>query len=305
MENFFICLANSYKRGGRCVAGIEVSKNECGEWTVVRNPDGTPRWIRPVSYAAFGEIFNYEAKDIDLFSIVKITDISPCPDKAHAENVHYKRMECLGKMALSTDFLNQLTDKIHETVFYNYERTISHETFNNGNYSLMFIRPQKVHVYIDNRWEKPKYRMRVQHLGKYYDMPITDPAYLHQLENNPQNTGELTGVYLTLSLGLEYQNQHHKLIAGVFFEDHILSQPYTTNSERREDDREYLKETCCKPYPSPEEVDKILRDKESGMAGEEVHHETNTDSKTKESKQGVSLVERLKSFFKREKEKTT
>ncbi|MBO4826740.1 MAG: hypothetical protein J5506_05860 [Prevotella sp.] len=304
MENYFICLANSYKRGGRCVAGIEVSKNECGEWTVVRNQDGTPHWIRPVSYAAYGEIFNYEAKNISLFSIVKITDMSPCPIKAHAENVHYKRMECLGRIALTADFLNQLTDRIHKTVFYNYERTIPLDTFNSGNYSLMFIRPQKAHVYVDNRWEKPKYRMRVLHLGNYYDMPITDPAYLQELEQHPENTGELNDIYLTLSLGLEYQNQHHKLIAGVFFENQILTPTSTAKPYSQANYQEYAKETQGKPYPSPEEIESILRKNDSGKAREEVHHVTNTESETKESRQGLSLMDRVKSFFKRKKEKT-
>ena len=28
MDKYFICLANSYKRGGRCIAGVEVLVNQ-------------------------------------------------------------------------------------------------------------------------------------------------------------------------------------------------------------------------------------------------------------------------------------
>ena len=57
MDKYFICLANSYKRGGRCIAGVEISYNTLDEWSVVRNADGTPRWIRPTAAnTMFGEI---------------------------------------------------------------------------------------------------------------------------------------------------------------------------------------------------------------------------------------------------------
>ena len=45
MDKYFICLANSYKHGGRCVAGVEVLWD--GEKsTVVREDNGAARWIR-------------------------------------------------------------------------------------------------------------------------------------------------------------------------------------------------------------------------------------------------------------------
>ena len=49
----FVCLANSYKEGGRCIAGIELDEND--EPIMV---DGHPKWIRPVSESRFGELDN-------------------------------------------------------------------------------------------------------------------------------------------------------------------------------------------------------------------------------------------------------
>ena len=299
MEHYFICLANSYKRGGRCIAGIEIAQNESGDWTIIRNQDGTPHWIRPVSYATYGEIFNYEAKKIGLFSVVRVTDMSPCPINAHSENVHYKKMECLGMMPLTTDFLNELTDKIHQTIFYNYDRTISLETYNKGNYSLMFIRPEKAYVYVDNRWERPKFRMRILYHGIHYDMPITDPAYLQYLEHNPQKTGELAKVILTLSLGLEYQYQHHKLIAAVVFEDQISSLQSGVKKVERDVILKCSKAPHSKPYPSPLENKDILGTEEPEMLKESTYSSYDNECEVKEHKQVMSIKERLKAFFRK------
>ena len=56
MDKHFICLANSYKRGGRCIAGIEVSIDN-DQWAVRCHSDGSPRWIRPIDRnTEYGEI---------------------------------------------------------------------------------------------------------------------------------------------------------------------------------------------------------------------------------------------------------
>lgn len=57
MDKHFICLANSYKRGGRCVAGVEVTIDREEQWKVVKNEDGSPKWIRPIdSNTEYGEV---------------------------------------------------------------------------------------------------------------------------------------------------------------------------------------------------------------------------------------------------------
>ena len=47
MDKFFVCLANSYKHGGRCIAGVEVEWRE-DRWRIVRDERQMPRWVRPV-----------------------------------------------------------------------------------------------------------------------------------------------------------------------------------------------------------------------------------------------------------------
>lgn len=71
MDTYFICLANSYKRGGRCIAGVEIDIDSNNHWKVKRNADGSPKWIRPISQTTeYGEIPEGEACHFPLLSVV-------------------------------------------------------------------------------------------------------------------------------------------------------------------------------------------------------------------------------------------
>ena len=216
MDRYFICLANSYKHGGRCIAGIEVVPNPDGPLTIVRHDDGRPRWIRPVSMAESGEIPNQLALGVKLLSLVKLTEVVPCPDKAHTEDVHCSRMECCpDELKVDEALLNQLVDPVHQAVFYFRGKSIPATIINKLDYSLMLIRPEKAGAYIDEEREKSKYRMKFTYYGSNYDFPITDPVFIETLKKNPERYTDLKGVYLTLSLGLEFEGFHYKLVAAV------------------------------------------------------------------------------------------
>ena len=80
MDKYFICSANSYKRGGRCIAGVEVIISQDDHWEIVRNNDGSPHWIRPIDqHTDYGEILEGEARHIPLLSVVRLTGVIPCP----------------------------------------------------------------------------------------------------------------------------------------------------------------------------------------------------------------------------------
>ena len=216
MDKYFICLANSYKHGGRCIAGIEVVPMPDGQLTIMRHDDGRPRWIRPVSMAENGEIPNQLAQDVKLLSLVKLTDVMPCPNKAHTEDVHCSRMECCPyNYESNDDFLSQLIDPVHQAVFYFRGKAIPATMINRLDYSLMLICPEKACAYIDEEREKSKYRIKFTYYGSNYDFPITDPYFLETFKKNPDRYTDLKGAYLTLSLGLEFEGFHFKLVAAV------------------------------------------------------------------------------------------
>lgn len=216
MEKYFICLANSYKHGGRCIAGIEVVPQSDGSLGIVSHDDGRPRWIRPVSMSANGEIPNHLAESFKIFSLVKLTDVEPCPDNAHTEDVHCTRMEiCPFELSPTKDFLNQLIDTQHQAVFYFRGKSIPTTIIDRLDYSLMLIHPDNACAYCDEGRENSKYRMKFTYNGSNYDFPITDPVFLEQFKKSPDSYADLDGVYLVLSLGIAFEGFHYKLVATV------------------------------------------------------------------------------------------
>ena len=216
MEKYFICLANSYKHGGRCIAGIEVVPQSDRSIGIVRHDDGRPRWIRPVSMSANGEIPNHLAESFKIFSLVKLTDVEPCPDNAHTEDVHCTRMEiCPFELSPTKDFLNQLIDTQHQAVFYFRGKSIPTTIIDRLDYSLMLIHPDNACAYCDEGRENSKYRMKFTYNGSNYDFPITDPVFLEQFKKSPDSYADLDGVYLVLSLGIAFEGFHYKLVATV------------------------------------------------------------------------------------------
>lgn len=216
MDKYFICLANSYKRGGRCIAGVEVFPSSNGRWIPVHNDDSRPRWIRPIARTTYGEIPNFVAESIQMLSVVKLSNAVPCPEEAHTENVYYSRIEQINNgTSLDTSFLAQLIDNKHQSIFHNRGRAISREMLGGINYSLMLILPDKASAYRDENREKSKNRMMFTYYGVDYDFPITDPVFLDEFKREPERYADIPNVYLAISLGLEFEGWHHKLVAGV------------------------------------------------------------------------------------------
>jgi hypothetical protein len=216
MDAYFVCLANSLKRGGRCIAGVEVTIDDAKNWTVVRKADGSPKWIRPIDETTeFGEIRIGEAQFIPLLSVVRLKSIVPIPNQAHTEDVHYTMMQVVGKVKASDEVLQQFVDNIHQVVFYGTDRAIDIPTYAAGDHSLMSVRADEAEIVADVREDKTRYRMLMGYRGVTYDLSVTDPYYIELLNEKRVNIGKQPDVYVTLSLGLVYEERHHKLIAAV------------------------------------------------------------------------------------------
>ncbi len=216
MDKYFVCLANSYKRGGRCVAGVEIAYNQQKQWEIVRNENGNPHWIRPVADTQHGEIPIYIAYTIKLLSVVKLADVHPCPDHVHYENYRYSRMEiCPLVYPSEMATLNQFVDSTHQSVFNSHGKAIPADVVSKLNYSLMLIHAENAQAYVDENREKSKNRMNFTYYGAEYDLPITDPTFLDEFRAQPERFAHIPNVFLTLSLGLEFEGWHHKLVAGV------------------------------------------------------------------------------------------
>lgn len=229
MDKYFICLANSYKRYGRCIAGVEVTISQDSHWKIVRNNDGSPHWIRPIDqHTEYGEILEGEARYIPLLSVVKLSEVVPCPHESHSEDVNYMHMTAIGMINSNRKVLEQLSDNVHFEVFYTPDLAISPEVYAKGNYSLMMIHPENILFQEDLTKNRARYRMLFSYHGTNYDFSITDPIFYEKIALQPDILTSLTDVYLTLSIGLVYEGRHHKLIAGLIIPSDMstLDNPY-------------------------------------------------------------------------------
>ena len=216
MDSYFICLANSLKRGGRCIAGVEVTLDGERRWTVVRKRDGSPKWIRPIDQTTeFGEILIAEARTIPLLSVVRLTDVVPIPQQAHQEDVHYSMMTPIGRVPASASVLCQFIDKVHPVIFYGTDRAIDIPTYTTADHSLMFLHADTAEIVSEVKEDKTRYRMLLGYNGVTYDLSVTDPYFIEALNNGRVSIGTQSDVYVTLSLGLVYEERHHKLVAAV------------------------------------------------------------------------------------------
>ena len=209
-----ICMGNSYKRGGRCLAGIEIEKT-FGGYNVVTNSDGTPKWLRPVledDSVGIPErmVFSYR-----LFDILDVDVTGIAPTGAHSENVYFRNIEKVGHYEGN---LNSLCDNCHTLIFGNKGKAVPDHVFCEMGYSLMFIRPQDLYIETQlDEYGHEKYRMQFTYNGNRYDFPLTDPVYIDMLQRRKRLCGDRSSddFYLTISLGLSFNEWHHKLVAGV------------------------------------------------------------------------------------------
>ena len=216
MDKHFICLANSYKRGGRCIAGIEVSVDTDDHWAVQCHSDGSLRWIRPIDRnTEYGEITESDARFIPMYAVVKLTNVEPCPHQSHSEDVFFSQMSPVGMIHPSSEVIRSFEDKVHHEIFYSTDLGISPEVYAQGDYSLMLIHPDGFKFVEDPTKNRARYRMMFSYNGVTYDFSVTDPTFYEFVAQHPDAINTLNDLYLTLSIGLEYEGRHHKLIAGV------------------------------------------------------------------------------------------
>lgn len=214
MDKLILCLANSYKHGGRCIAGIEVSLQE-GQLSINKSSYGIPIWIRPVSHSAAGEVPLSDATGIKVFSVVKIVNACYVGSGSHSEDYYYTKLQLLDTLNPSDEFLKKYTDTWHNCIFGNRGRALTPDAFQNGDYSLMLIRTEGSEIYLDTRYT-PKPRIKFNYNGNEYDFPITDPEYLNRLRFDASLYKSGYGVlYIVASLGVIHDGWHSKLAATI------------------------------------------------------------------------------------------
>lgn len=218
-----LCLANSFKRGGRCIAGIRA---------------GQGGWVRPVSDEKDGQLlprhYVYESGDEPkIFDLFQADLDRPEPEPHQPENWRLGA----GKWKLlrrdrKDDILELVRSSLHtdgvlfgtRTKVVDYQQACACPL----HASLALVKPERLcfHHTVEHYEQGPRTRMtgmfEVQ--GLRYTLPITDPIWTRKLGTMEHGTHSIEDfglsarkILLTISLGDLYEATGccHKLIAAV------------------------------------------------------------------------------------------
>ena len=203
MPTKFICLANSFKEGGRCLAGIELDTNNNA---VIVN--GRPKWIRPVCNTPHGEVPNHIAEPFQILNIIELNVTGTQPQGYQSENVTFNE----NSIRTAGNFnLNQLANLCDDRnfIFGNRGKAVSQDTIGNLNHSLSLVSVSEFEITqrtYDDRPDRPQTRLVFTYHENRYDFPVTDPVFLYRYQTNPDVLENINQIYLSLSLGVEWQN---------------------------------------------------------------------------------------------------
>ena len=212
-----VCLAKSRKYGGRCVAGVEVEPGDYGGHRVVRQA-GEPRWIRPVTDREHGELPACVIEDVCLLDIIELIGVQPDPQGYQAENVRFdqSQIRVVRKLPREAFVLDHFVTQRAGPVFGNRGKAIPADRAAAVDHSLLLIRVGDAEFHdTETMSGKPQLRVSFSHALHRYDLPVTDPEFDHDRRKGTL-PAEYSCCYLTLSLGVEHEGWHSKLVAGVF-----------------------------------------------------------------------------------------
>ncbi len=219
-----VCLANSRKLSGRCIAGREWSNARAG------------RWIRPVSGREGQEVSEYERQyedgsDPQVLDIIDVPVREPRPKDYQTENwlldpdYYWVKADRLSTLQLSSllDPVAPLWIDGYSTYSGRNDRIPLEEAVSLPD-SLRLIRVDSLQLIVFRPGEafgnnKRRVQGRFSHAGNEYALWVTDPGferrYLAKLDGS-YGVGEC---YMTISLGEPYREACYKLIATIIASD--------------------------------------------------------------------------------------
>jgi hypothetical protein len=215
-----VCLANSRKLSGRCIAGKEMQGGQ---------PSG---WVRPVSAREHEEVSEYERQyqdgsDPAILDVIDLQLIEPRPKGYQQENWLLDPQTYWGKVnRITWNDLPALQDPAAALWI------DGHSTYNGLNdqiplalagaltTSLRLIHIDDLAIRVFRPGEafgnnKRRVQGRFEHHGFEYRLWVTDPRYERTFLLEADGEYEVGECYLTISLGEALNNVCYKLIAAI------------------------------------------------------------------------------------------
>ena len=213
MAGYFICLANSYKNRGHCIAGILAHRGSKTS-SVILDTGNKVIWIRPVCRETnYQEIPSGYAAGIKLLDMVEFNEIGKRPVGHQTENVEIdpRSLRVISHCRLNEIALRAWASK-DQLIFGDNSRYISHDDIGSRSNSLMLIKPDRYSFYA---YTKDQARSKFDFKQNRYDLPVTDIDLSKEILSGQHVDASSGMVYFTLSLGHLFNNNYYKLIAGV------------------------------------------------------------------------------------------
>lgn len=210
-----LCLANSRKSGGRCVAGIDLNT---GEWVRPVRDNGGALTIRDISYE--------DGTIPQVLDIIDVPVLARQPLYYQPENwvidpeIYWEKF---GKcpVNLLTDFFNSYSEKKPYIFAGSSDRLSEYEVKSMSvQHSLILIKVTD--VCLEKRWpvvgSYPQLRAKFLHNTIFYDLAVTDVLLEEKFKGRAVDIGEYNykgNFILTISLGEPFKGEHYKLVVSV------------------------------------------------------------------------------------------
>ena len=215
-----VCLANSRKLNGRCVAGRELQEH------------GPGPWVRPVSDRPTEEVSEEERRfqdgsDPRVLDIVDVPLIAECPKDYQTENrlldaqVYWVKRGLFPREDLGTlqDRANTLwLDGFSSYSGVNDRIPLAEAMTLTSSLKLIHVDDLCIRTCAPGAaFGNTKRRVQAEFAfaGAHYALWVTDPIVERQYLLQPDAEYQLHDVYLTVSLGEPYQGYCYKLVATV------------------------------------------------------------------------------------------
>ena len=215
-----VCLANSRKINGRCVAGIEIAGGQ------------RLGWIRPVSAREHQEVSEYERQyrngaDPKVLDIIEVPLLEAQPHECQQENWLLDPEQYWVKTGTAAwNDVSQLADPVGPLW------TNGYHTYNGHNdrvpltaaktlmssLCLIAVSGMTVAVFAPGEMfgnRKRRVQGRFRHHGTEYRLWITDPLYEREYLAKQDGNYEIGESLLTVSLGEPFNDACYKLIAAI------------------------------------------------------------------------------------------
>ncbi|WP_435853988.1 dual OB domain-containing protein [Streptomyces sparsogenes] len=212
-----MCLANSRKHGGRCIAGVERREG---------------KWIRPVSSRDGEAVSESERRyasgaEPRVLDIISMRLIEHRPDGFQCENwlvdptIRWRRNGRIGwddlysleqHPAILWHNGNSSGGGINDQVPAAQQKAVMG--------SLKLIRVDAVDIRVDRAYpqagnQKFDVRAHFRYAGSLYALKVTDPIYEEKYRDLGLGRYGLTESFLTISLGKEFNGHLYKLVAAI------------------------------------------------------------------------------------------